>query len=53
MQCDFSAGVYRCLCEDCGVPILCLTQDDTADDLLGSDPLALLLGMLLDQQFPR
>jgi uncharacterized HhH-GPD family protein len=35
-----------------GVPTLTLTQDPRADELLGRDPLALLLGMLLDQQFP-
>jgi uncharacterized HhH-GPD family protein len=35
-----------------GVPTLILTQDPAADDLLGRDPLALLLGMLFDQQFP-
>nr|WP_218859465.1 HhH-GPD-type base excision DNA repair protein [Petropleomorpha daqingensis] len=29
-----------------------LTQDAAADELLGRDPLALLLGMLFDQQFP-
>ncbi len=29
-----------------------LAQDDAADALLGADPLALLIGMLLDQQFP-
>jgi uncharacterized HhH-GPD family protein len=34
------------------VPTLRLTQDAAADELLGRDPLALLLGMLLDQQFP-
>jgi uncharacterized HhH-GPD family protein len=34
------------------VPNLRITQDDAADDLLSRDPLALLLGMLLDQQFP-
>ena len=34
------------------MPTLRLTQDDAADELLGRDPLALLLGMLLDQQFP-
>jgi uncharacterized HhH-GPD family protein len=34
------------------VPTLHLTQDAAADELLGRDPLALLLGMLLDQQFP-
>jgi hypothetical protein len=31
------------------VPQLILTQDPRADELLGRDPLALLLGMLLDQ----
>jgi hypothetical protein len=31
------------------VPTLRITQDDAADELLGRDPLALLLGMLLDQ----
>jgi uncharacterized HhH-GPD family protein len=34
------------------VPQLRIAQDDGADELLGRDPLALLLGMLLDQQFP-
>jgi uncharacterized HhH-GPD family protein len=34
------------------VPTLRLTQDDAADELLSRDPLALLIGMLLDQQFP-
>jgi uncharacterized HhH-GPD family protein len=34
------------------VPTLHLSQDDAADELLSRDPLALLLGMLLDQQFP-
>jgi uncharacterized HhH-GPD family protein len=34
------------------VPTLSLTQDAAADELLGRDPLALLIGMLLDQQFP-
>ena len=29
-----------------------LSQDAAADELLGRDPLALLLGMLLDQQIP-
>lgn len=33
------------------VPQLRIAQDDAADDLLGRDPLALLIGMLLDQQF--
>jgi uncharacterized HhH-GPD family protein len=31
---------------------LCLTQDPEADALLAREPLALLLGMLLDQQVP-
>ena len=31
------------------MPTLRLTQDAAADELLGRDPLALLLGMLLDQ----
>jgi uncharacterized HhH-GPD family protein len=35
-----------------GVPDLRIAQDDAADELLGRDPLALLIGMLLDQQFP-
>jgi uncharacterized HhH-GPD family protein len=34
------------------VPTLSIAQDDAADELLGRDPLALLIGMLLDQQFP-
>jgi uncharacterized HhH-GPD family protein len=34
------------------VPELCIAQDAAADELLGRDPLALLIGMLLDQQFP-
>ena len=34
------------------MPDLRLTQDPAADELLGRDPLALLLGMLFDQQFP-
>src|SRR3954469_22281996 len=33
-------------------PILTIAQDPAADELLGRDPLALLIGMLLDQQFP-
>jgi uncharacterized HhH-GPD family protein len=36
----------------CPVPTLRIAQDPTADELLGRDPLALLIGMLLDQQFP-
>ncbi len=34
------------------MPKVQLTQDPAADALLGSDPLALLIGMLLDQQVP-
>ena len=34
------------------MPTLTLAQDAAADELLGRDPLALLVGMLLDQQFP-
>jgi uncharacterized HhH-GPD family protein len=33
-------------------PDLCLAQDPDADALLSNDPTALLMGMLLDQQFP-
>lgn len=33
-------------------PQLHIAQDETADALLSSDPFALLVGMLLDQQFP-
>ena len=32
------------------MPTLSLAQDSAADELLGRDPLALLIGMLLDQQ---
>src|SRR5579871_5976090 len=31
---------------------LCLAQDPAADKLLSKDPLALLIGMVLDQQIP-
>ena len=31
---------------------ICIAQNDAADELLSRDPLALLIGMLLDQQFP-
>jgi hypothetical protein len=31
------------------VPPVRITQDDAADELLGRDPLALVLGMLFDQ----
>ncbi len=34
------------------MPTLRIAQDQAADQLLSRDPLALLLGMLLDQQFP-
>ena len=34
------------------MPTVHLSQDPDADALLGRDPLALLLGMLLDQQIP-
>jgi uncharacterized HhH-GPD family protein len=34
------------------VVAVCLAQDADADALLDRDPLALLIGMLLDQQFP-
>jgi uncharacterized HhH-GPD family protein len=34
------------------VPNLHLSQDPAADRLLGEDPLALLVGMVLDQQIP-
>jgi uncharacterized HhH-GPD family protein len=34
------------------VPDLTLAQDAAADAVLSSNPLALLIGMLLDQQFP-
>jgi hypothetical protein len=36
-----------------GLPTLRPTQDDAADELLGRDPLALLLGMLFDQHVSR
>ena len=39
--------------EDLRVPTLHLAQDDAADELLSRDPLALLLGMLLDQHVSR
>src|SRR4051794_7392798 len=34
------------------MPDLCIAQDAAADELLSRDPLALVVGMLLDQQFP-
>ncbi|RIR54508.1 hypothetical protein D2E53_09945 [Mycobacteroides abscessus] len=33
-------------------PKLCLAQDPDADELLSESPLALLIGMCLDQQIP-
>ncbi len=33
-------------------PALCLSQDPEADRLLSEEPLALLIGMVLDQQIP-
>jgi uncharacterized HhH-GPD family protein len=38
--------------QDRRMPSLRIAQDDAADELLGRDPLALVLGMLFDQQFP-
>ncbi|MGY2079321.1 hypothetical protein [Modestobacter sp. SYSU DS0657] len=35
------------------MPTLTIAQDPAADELLGRDPLALLLGMLFDQQMRR
>jgi len=35
------------------VPTLRIAQDDVADELLSRDPLALLIGMLLDQHVSR
>lgn len=34
------------------MPTIRIAQDPAADELLSRDPLALVLGMLLDQQFP-
>jgi hypothetical protein len=36
-----------------GVPQLCIAQDAAADELLSRDPLALVIGMLLDQHVSR
>src|SRR5215218_6064081 len=38
--------------QDARVPTLRIAQDAAADELLSRDPLALLIAMLLDQQFP-
>jgi hypothetical protein len=35
------------------VPTLRIAQDDAADEMLGRDPLALVLGMLFDQNVRR
>ena len=35
------------------MPTLRIAQDAAADDLLGRDPFALLIGMLLDQHMRR
>jgi hypothetical protein len=35
------------------VPTLRIAQDDAADELLSRDPLALLIGLLLDQHVSR
>ncbi|WP_255419375.1 hypothetical protein [Geodermatophilus marinus] len=35
------------------MPKLRIAQDNAADELLGRDPLALLLGMMLDQHMRR
>jgi uncharacterized HhH-GPD family protein len=43
---DHRCGTLR------GVLKLCIAQNKAADELLGRDPLALVLAMLLDQQFP-
>ncbi len=45
------AGPVR-TCQAAGMADLHLSGDEQADALLGRDPLALLLGMLLDQQIP-
>jgi uncharacterized HhH-GPD family protein len=47
-----SAFVGNPVRHDLRVSTLCLAQDPAADELLSRDPLALVLGMLLDQQFP-
>jgi hypothetical protein len=36
-----------------GVPTIRIAQDEAADELLSRDPLALLIGMLLDQHMCR
>ncbi len=44
--------VWGVLRHDLRVPTIRIAQDTAADELLSRDPLALLIGMLLDQQFP-
>src|SRR3569833_2124906 len=45
-------GLRRRLRQDLGVPTIRIAQDEAADELLSRDPLALVVGMLLAQQFP-
>jgi uncharacterized HhH-GPD family protein len=47
-----ACAAARGMRHDLPVPTLRIAQDPGADELLGRDPLALLIGMLLDQQFP-
>ncbi len=44
--------VRRFICHACGMSRLYLAQVPAADELLAADPLALIIGMLLDQQIP-
>jgi len=44
-------GSRRAVRHTARVPQIRIAQDAAADELLGRDPLALVLGMLLDQQF--
>ena len=46
------AGTRDDLGQTSRVPTIRIAQDAAADELLGRDPLAVLIGMLLDQQFP-
>jgi hypothetical protein len=45
--------VVACVVHTAAVPTIRIAQDDAADELLSRDPLALLLGMLLDQHVSR
>jgi uncharacterized HhH-GPD family protein len=47
-----NAGRSRPVRHTSRVPQIRIAQETAADELLGRDPLALLVGMLLDQQFP-